>query len=29
MAQAGGKQTDRLDEALAKIAALVESKAGG
>ena len=29
MAQAGGKQTDRLDEALAKIAALMESKAGG
>jgi alanyl-tRNA synthetase len=29
MAQAGGKQTERLDEALAKIVTLVESKAGG
>jgi alanyl-tRNA synthetase len=29
MAQAGGKQTDRLDEALAKIVALVEGRAGG
>ena len=29
MAQAGGKQTDRLDEALARVATLVESKAGG
>jgi alanyl-tRNA synthetase len=29
MAQAGGKQTDRLDEALAKIVTLVEGKAGG
>jgi len=29
MAQAGGKQTDRLDAALAKTATVVEEKAGG